>query len=149
MTFISAETVDISGYQIHKMPTAIARYSIPVSTSSRIDAIFTLCGSNWSLGTTDKRMLKVHLSRRHNGSYGVYEIYGSGARFSGSLANYGTSGVGMVVETSNASSLIIQIHNSYSSGPTSGFSCHVECYGTGKPVQLSSYTGGLYTSNPL
>jgi hypothetical protein len=149
MSGISSDKVQIAGQAMFAMPSQIARYSIPVSSGSRFDLIITLCGSNWSLGTTDKRFLKVAISRRYSGSYSVTEVFGTGARFYGSTANFGTSGVGVCVETSNSSSFIFQIHNTYSNGPTAGFSCHIEAYGAGQPTQLSTYTGANYTTNPF
>lgn len=150
MAGLSFETLDMSNYQRHVLPSAIARYSIGgISTASFFDIIVTLQGTNWSLGTTDKRFAKFHCSRRYNGSYSTSEIYGSGARTHGAVSSFASTGVQFLVETSNASSFIFQIHNSYSNPPLAGFTAAIECYGCGKPSQIETYSGGNYTSNPF
>ena len=149
MAGLSRETLDIANYQMHTLGGIVGRYSIPVSIGSKWDLIITLSGSNWSLGTTDRRFAKFYIGRRYNGNFNTAEIFGNGARFHGTLGNFASSGVGVLVETSNASSFVFQIHNSYSSGPTSGFMSHIECYSAGKPTLIETYTGGNYTSNPF
>ena len=149
MAGLSFETLDMSNYQRHVMPSAIARYSIPVNTGTFFDIIVTMQGTNWSLGTTDKRFAKFHCSRRYAGSNNVFEVYGSGARNHGTVSSFATAGVQFLVEVSNSNSFIFQIHNSYSSPALAGFTVAIECYGCGKPTQLSTYTGGNYTSNPF
>lgn len=149
MAGLSFETFDMSNYQRHVLPSAIARYSIPVSTGSFFDIIVTMQGTNWSLGTTDKRFAKFHCSRRYAGTYSVFEVYGSGARAHGAVSSFATSGIQFLVETSNSTSFIFQIHNSYSSPPLAGLTVAIECYGCGKPTQLSTATNANYTSNPF
>ena len=118
-----------------------------VSVGTKFDLIITMTGSNWSLGTTDKRYLRALVTRRYNGSIQVVELEGNGARFVGS---FGTSGVGVIVETSNANSCIIQLHNSYSSGPNSGLTIEYEAVSGGIiPSTIQTYTGGNYTSNNI
>jgi hypothetical protein len=149
MAGLSFETFDMSNYQRHVLPTAIARYSIPVSTGTFFDIIVTMQGTNWSLGTTDRRFAKFYCGRRYAGAYNTAEIFGNGARFHGSTSNYNTAGVGFIVENSTASSFIFQIHNSYSSPPLAGLTVAIECYGCGKPTQLSTASNSNYTSNPF
>jgi hypothetical protein len=149
MAGLSLETFDMQGYQRHVLPTAIARYSIGVTTGSFFDIIVTLQGTNWSLGTTDKRFAKFHCSRRYNGTYNTFEVYGSGARNHGAVSTFTTTGVQFLVETSTASSFIFQIHNSYSNPPLAGLTVAIECYGCGKPTQLSTASNTNYTSNPF
>jgi hypothetical protein len=149
MAGLSFETLDMSNYQRHVLPSAIARYSLTVSTGSFFDIIITLTGTNWSLGTTQTRFAKFHISRRYAGAFSTAEVFGNSARFHGTTSAFGTSGVGVCVETSNSGTFIFQIHNSYSNPPLAGFTAAIECYGCGKPTQLSTYTGGNYTSNPF
>ena len=146
---LSHESMTISNYEHHFMPPNIARYKINCSVGSKFDMIVTLSGSNWSLGTTDRRFAKFYAGRRYNGAYNTAEIFGNGARFHGSVGNFNTSGVGFLIEQSDATNFIFQIHNAYSNGPTAGFEFHFEGYSCGKPTQLSTYTGGNYTSNPF
>ena len=149
MAGLSFETLDMSNYQRHVMPAAIARYSIPVNTGTFFDIIVTMQGTNWSLGTTDRRFAKFYCGRRYAGHYNTAEIFGNGARAHGAVSTFATAGIQFLVETSNSNSFIFQIHNSYSSPPLAGLTVAIECYGCGKPTQLSTASNANYTSNPF
>ena len=122
MAGLSRETLDIANYQMHTLGGIVGRYSIPVSIGSKWDLIITLSGSNWSLGTTDRRFAKFYIGRRYNGNFNTAEIFGNGARFHGTLGNFASSGVGVLVETSVESKKllsntknIISVKNKYKS----------------------------------
>ena len=149
MAGLSLETFDMQGYQRHALPTAIARYSIPVSVGSVFDIIVTLQGSNWSLGTTDRRFAKFYCGRRYAGAYNTAEIFGNGSRNHGAASTFTSAGVQFLVETSSSTSFIFQIHNSYSNPPLAGLTVAIECYGCSKPTQLSTASNVNYTSNPF
>jgi len=149
MSHITSTEVALSNYALYSMSASIARYSIPVNINSRLDMIITVMGTNYSLGTTDRRFAQIYIGRRYNGAYTITEKFGSGSRFHGTLSNFNTAGVGVLLEQTSANSFIFQIHNPYSHGPTSGFSCTIEGWGFSRPTTVETYTGGNYTANPF
>jgi hypothetical protein len=131
------------------LQSAVQRCSFPVSTGSKFDCIITMTGSNWSLGTTDKRYLRALLSRRYAGSMNVVELEGNGGRWTGSFQS---SGLGVLIETSNSGTCIVQLHNPYSNGATAGLTIDYEVVSggtSGIPNTISTYTGSNYTSNNI
>ena len=127
----------------------VQRCEIAVSTGSKFDIIFTMTGSNWSLGTTDKRYLRALVSRRYGGSLNIVELEGNGTRWTGTFQS---SGLGILAETTSASSCILQLHNSYSSGSNSGLTIEYEIVsgGTGQiPNTLTTHSGSNYTANNI
>ena len=144
---LSPSGLSINSYKRGGLGNSISRYRINVVTGTKFDLIVTLTGSNWSLGTTDRRYLRCYIGRRYAGHSTITELEGNGARFAGSFAS---SGVGVIIEQSNSSSFIMQVHNSYSQGPSSGFTSHYEMFSGGDaPYSIETYTGSNYTSNPF
>lgn len=146
---LSSERLVIGGRVFGSLYNAPQRISIPVTIGSKFDLILTLTGSNWSLGTTDKRYLRCLVSRRYNGSISISELEGNGNRFTGTFQS---QGVGVISETSNNNTCILQLHNPYSNGASSGFTAEYEIVSGGAsftPTMLQSYTGSSYTSNNI
>lgn len=146
---LGPDYVYIGGRTFGTLQNAVQRCSFSVSTGTKFDCIITMTGSNWSLGTTDKRYLKAIISRRYNGSINVVELEGNGTRWVGSFQ---PAGLGVLVETSNSNTCVVQLHNPYSNGATSGLTVEFEVVsggGSGIPNTIQTYTGGNYTSNNI
>lgn len=144
---LTPEYLQVGNRLFGSLPSTVQRISIPVTVGTKFDLIITMTGSNWSLGTTDKRYLRALVTRRYNGSINVLELEGSGARF---VSTFGSAGVGVIIETSTATSCIVQLHNSYSNGPNSGLTIEYEMVSSGlTPTTVQQYTGGNYTSNNI
>jgi hypothetical protein len=138
-----------NSYKIQSLGNKIARYRVGSSASTIHSYIITLTGTNYSNGTNQRRFLKAHLGRAYNGGYDLTEIHGNSNRFLGSTSAFNSNGIGICVETSSATELIIQIHNSGSNGPTSFFTSMIETFSGGGFVEIEAYTGGIYYSNPF
>jgi hypothetical protein len=79
----------------------------------------------------------------------VVELEGNGTRWTGSFQS---SGLGVLIETTNSSTCVVQLHNSYSNGATSGLTIEYEVVSggtSGIPNTISTYTGSNYTSNNI
>ena len=148
-TVLSPDYVQVSPTRFFgTLTNSVQRCSVAVSTGSKFDLIITMTGSNWSLGTTDRRYLRALVSRRYNGALSILELEGSGTRWVGTFAS---SGLGVLSETSNASSCILQLHNSYSSGSNSGLTIDYELIGSLSqlPTTIQTHGGTNYTSNNI
>jgi hypothetical protein len=146
---LGPDYIQIGGRYFGTLTNEVQRCEIAVSTGSKFDIIFTMTGSNWSLGTTDKRYLKALVSRRYAGSLNIVELEGNGARWTGTFQS---SGLGVLAETTSASSCILQLHNSYSQGSNSGLTIEYELVsgGTGQiPNTIQTHSGVNYTANNI
>jgi hypothetical protein len=141
--------VHIGGRIFGTLQNAVQRCSFSVSTGTKFDCIITMSGSNWSLGTTDKRYLRAIISRRYNGSINVVELEGNGSRW---VNSFQSTGLGILIETSNSNTCVAQLHNSYSNGAISGLTVEYEVVSGGTagiPNTIQTYTGSNYTSNDI
>ena len=146
---LGPDYVHIGGRIFGTLQNVVQRCSFSVSTGTKFDCIITMTGSNWSLGTTDKRYLRAILSRRYAGSMNVVELEGNGGRWTGSFQS---AGLGVLIETTNSSTCIVQLHNPYSNGATSGLTVEYEVVSGGNsgiPNTIQTYTGSNYTSNNI
>ena len=138
-----------NNYKIQSLGNKIGRYQVTTSIAAALDYVITLTGTNYSNGSSDRRFLQAYLGRRYQGNYSLTAIKSNGNTFLGSTSAFNGSAIGICIEQSNDTSLIFQIHNSGSSGPTSFFSSKIEIYMGGAPTLIEEYTGGIYTSNPF
>lgn len=149
-TLITNNNIKLNNsYQIQSLGNKIARYSVGSSASTIHSYIITLTGSNYSNGTNQTRFLKAHLGRVYNGAYSLTEIHGSSNRFLGDTSAFSGNGIGICVETSSPTELIIQIHNTASNGPTTFFTSMIETFTGGAFTEIETYSGGIYYSNPF
>lgn len=149
-TLITDNNIKLSNsYKIQSLGNKIARYRVGSNAGTIHNYIITLSGTNYSSGTNQRRFLKAHLGRAYNGAYTLAEIYGQSNRFLGDTTAFNGDAIGICVETSSATELIIQIHNSGSSAPTSFFTSMIEVFSGGEFTDIETYTGGIYTSNPF
>lgn len=149
-TLITDNNIQLNNnYRIQSLGNKIARYRVATSIAAIHNYIITLSGTNYSNGTNQRRFLKAHLGRAYNGGYSLTEIHGVSNRFLGTTSAYSSDGIGICVETSSATELIIQIHNSSSNGPTAFFTSMIEIYSGGEFTNIETYSGGIYYSNPF
>lgn len=149
-TLITNNNIKLNNsYQIQSLGNKIARYRVGSSASTIHSYIITLTGTNYSNGTNQRRFLKAHLGRAYNGAYSLTEIHGNSNRFLGNTSAFTGDGIGICVETSSPTELIIQIHNSGSNGPTTFFTSMIETFTGGGFTEIEQYTGGIYYSNPF
>lgn len=130
----------------------VGKYTVGTNTGAIWDMKITCMGVNNALGTTSRRAGIGWISRRYGGAYTTYKVWDGPSFFFGDTSAFTNGYVGVCVESSAQSNMVLQFHNPASSPPSaSSFTVDVYMQSSNQTVDFSLTTAApttSYTTNP-